>query len=108
VRKVHRKQGKPLPFDLQVLPPVRKRTPVHPYCYTDRRADGGHQATLDAVSRAEMVAGTLLYHDERRFPLYIQDTCVGSTDDAQWALAYKIAARRRYDIEMKLLDYGED
>lgn len=34
VKRSHRKQGKPLPFDLQCHPVALTRTPQHPRCYT--------------------------------------------------------------------------
>lgn len=105
VRKRHRKQQPPLPFDLQVLPPIKRRMPTHPGCMTDYSAYGGVTLELLHSPLDVLLSGTPLPPGDR-FGLYIQGKMVASTNDPQYALAYRYVLREYHSREVQILDNG--
>ena len=102
VRKRHRHQQRPLPFDLQVLPPIRKRTPKHPEC-TTRHHVMGIYLQLVHMRDPQFLAGELLSRDPARFAVHVDGKLVGYHDDGQFALAYAYAAAEG-DLTATVLD----
>ena len=105
VRKRHRGQQRPLPFDLQVLPPIKKRLPRHPECVTDKTAHHWRMEPFRTLTTEQFVSGVgLCQHG--RFALYVQGRKAGATDDALDALAWRSAARVYFHMEATILDNG--
>ena len=102
VRKTHRKQERPLPFELQVLPPVRKRIKRHAECGT-RLNQYGVYVQYEGYPPWMYLGGVDLSHTPARWAIWVHGKVRGYHKDGQFALGYAMAAR-----SMGLSAYVED
>ena len=102
VRKRHRHQQRPLPFELQVKPPIKRRTPKHPACITNAT----HLRTLLALCdypREHFMAGRDLVRTIERWGVRVNGKIVGYHADSQYALGYALAAHST-GLEAEVID----
>lgn len=94
VRKRHRKQDRPLPFDLQILPPYLRKLPLHPCCGTDV-SSWGKQMRLKEYSDNQLLKGVGLSLVRTDYEVQVKGKRVGYTEDPQFGLAFVREAQDR-------------
>ena len=104
MRKRSRKQERPLPLDLQILPPIKRRLPLHPHCATSK-ADTRAFLSLQHYPAEHFVAGRDLVLTRERWGIIISGKLRGHTADWAWAVGYCMAARSR-GLSTEIIDTG--
>lgn len=80
-------------MDLQVYPPIKRRTPMHPGCGANRTQWGISMRLTDLLDREDFLAGRGLELTTQPWVVKCAGKIVGYHPDPHYALGWVVAAR---------------